>query len=282
VNASPDMLAGRVANAVIYSTSLERELARLRGVFDENEKLRSDVARLTTRPKGPHSEVVDLLDRLRGHAKVFGPKVKADFEAVTDSIESLTRAYMLPEVAYDWEIHRLSRIQQRLAEFLRLRFGRVCTREQICNGIYAGRVDDAPGPDIVDVFVCQVRQKLRDTDCPYGIKSAWGEGYLMTDRESADQSMARSFIAQEPTHTEWRGFKITQSTLPMLQAMEQASPAPISMDQFINKHGRNSVNVRLHHLRRRLAGRYEIKLAGRGCYSLREIPSPLAQALKAA
>jgi DNA-binding winged helix-turn-helix (wHTH) protein len=228
-----------------------------------------------------HTEVVKLLDQLRGHAKLLGVKARYDFESVSDTIETLTKAYMLPEVAFDWEPHQLSRTQARLAEFLRLKMGKVCTREQICNAIYAGRIDDAPGIDIVDVIVCKVRQKLRDTNCPYGIKSAWGEGYLMTGRASAEESLAHQFVPKQPRFSDWNGLQITPGTLSILKAMEAASPEPVSMTPFIKLHGRNSVNVRLHHLRNRLTGKYVIRREAAG-YSLHKLPLAAIEALKAA
>lgn len=58
----------------------------------------------------------------------------------------------------------------------------VCRKEGILAALYADRIDEAPEPKIVDVFVCKLRKKVK----PFGveIETVWGQGYRLMDRQS--------------------------------------------------------------------------------------------------
>ncbi|MBD9372094.1 helix-turn-helix domain-containing protein [Rhizobium sp. ARZ01] len=55
-----------------------------------------------------------------------------------------------------------------------------CTRESILLSMYSDRVDEAPEPKIVDVFICKLRRKVK----PFGvaIDTIWGRGWSLQDR----------------------------------------------------------------------------------------------------
>lgn len=269
--------------SVIAEPGMSELIARLEQESAENARLRAEVERLHgVAATSSHSEIVVMLDRLREHAKGLPAKALSDFEAVTDSIETLTRAYMVPEIAFDWSPYRLSPVEQRLAEYLRVKMGKVCSKERMHAALYSDRIDDGPDLKVIDVLVCHIRQKFRDTDCPFGISVSWGQGYVMTDKASAYESLASRFLPADPKTLQWRGFRIPTKTMPFLSALEAGSPNPVSMAHFVAKDGRNSVAVRLHHLRRRLLGHYEIRCYPNSCYALLPLTTRAHQALKAA
>ncbi|PZU43911.1 MAG: heavy metal resistance protein CzcR [Microbacterium sp.] len=51
----------------------------------------------------------------------------------------------------------------------------LATKSEIMSALYSLQIDDAPHEKIVDVFVCNIRKKLR----PFGVKiqTVWGQGY---------------------------------------------------------------------------------------------------------
>lgn len=55
--------------------------------------------------------------------------------------------------------------------------GRLHTKESILLGMYSDRVGDGPEIKIVDVFICKLRAKLKDTGIV--IETIWGSGYKL-------------------------------------------------------------------------------------------------------
>lgn len=230
-----------------------------------------------------HAQIQAYCDRIH-HLATAVPdlRVRKEFESISDSIEMLTKAYMVPEVAFDWRQYRLTPVETRLAEYLRVRWNKVCSKEQMHAAVYSGRPDGGPELKTIDVMICHIRRKMRDTDCPHGIAVCWGQGYRMTDRESAYASASLAFTPAAPAFYDWNGYRISAGTYPILKTLAAVSPEPASLVTFISQHGRNSVNVRLHHLRRRLAGKYIIKWYPAGCYALLPVPTTARQSIKAA
>lgn len=54
---------------------------------------------------------------------------------------------------------------------------RIETRARIMDALYAGRCGDEPDEKVVDVFICKLRKKLKDTGLR--IESVWGVGYRL-------------------------------------------------------------------------------------------------------
>ncbi len=64
-----------------------------------------------------------------------------------------------------------------ISELLNYEFRR---REQLRDKIYSPRLAP-PGANIIDVFVCKMRKKLK----PFGVRicTAWGQGYYLTPED---------------------------------------------------------------------------------------------------
>lgn len=71
--------------------------------------------------------------------------------------------------------------QYHMLECLMLRKGAVQTKDAIMTSLYGGM--DEPELKIIDVFVCKLRQKLKDAGAPGLIETVWGRGYLIRDPE---------------------------------------------------------------------------------------------------
>ncbi len=131
-----------------------------------------------------HAEVVKLLDQLRDRAKVFSPRAQEEFNSVTDSIETLTRAYMAPEIP-DWSQYGLTKYETRLAECLHAKYGRPVSRDTIMDALYYDRAGEYPERKVIDVFVFRVRKHLEEFGAPFQIETALGIGLKMVDASSA-------------------------------------------------------------------------------------------------
>jgi DNA-binding winged helix-turn-helix (wHTH) protein len=288
VNVSPDMLADRVTNAVTYSADLECELARLRGVFEENQTLRSEVTRLKLAPKGQHADVVNLLDRLRDHAKAFGPKTRATFESVTDSIETLTRAYMVPDVKCSWTAYQLTPSEASVADLLFRRLGAVCSKEQMLDVVYYARPNEVPELKILDVYVCKIRSKFAHFRAPYKIETARAIGYRMVDCPQDGEYQASPYReVKQPRHTtvEWNGLQVPDWAPPALDLLSSAT-RPVTAEALSVAAGRSVSDFqnRLRKLREVIAGEYVIfNLRAMG-YTMSKVGhvSSTIEALKAA
>ncbi len=141
-----------------------------------------------------HSEVVKLLDQLRDRAKVFSPKVQEEFNSVTDSIETLTKAYMVPKLAVDWTEYGLTPTERRLMMVLHHNFGRTVTYASLENAAY---YDREMGHKLLNVYASKIRAKFfRDQSCPFMIETDWGTGYKLVRKEdwqpARDKSIKRT------------------------------------------------------------------------------------------
>ncbi len=141
-----------------------------------------------------HIEVVKLLDKLRRHARTLPPPVREEFNATTDSIEIMTRGYMVPETAVNWADFGLTGIERRFLNVLNRSFGRTITYDALADGIY---YDKEMGHKILNVHASKIRAKfLRDLSCPYMIETDWGIGYKLVRKEdwmpAPDRSIKRT------------------------------------------------------------------------------------------
>ncbi len=136
-----------------------------------------------------HAEVVKLLDQLRDRAKVFSPKAQAEFNAATDSIEVLTRGYMVPKVDVDWADYGTTPIERRFLDVLNRNFGRTVAYHQLDDAVYYDK--DLPEAKSANVHICKIRAKLLRTECPYMIETDWGIGYKLVRKEDWQRSQDR-------------------------------------------------------------------------------------------
>ena len=75
------------------------------------------------------------------------------------------------------DIH-LPRKQHQLLELLFLKQGRTVTTEMVFNQLYGW--EKPPSSKIVDVFICQIRRKLREAGSERNcIQTIWGQGYSL-------------------------------------------------------------------------------------------------------
>lgn len=74
--------------------------------------------------------------------------------------------------------YKMTTLEARLCHALRSRPGRTITKEGLLAIVYSDRLDsDWPATKIIDVFVCKVRRKLKETNAPFEIETVWGMGY---------------------------------------------------------------------------------------------------------
>ena len=83
-------------------------------------------------------------------------------------------------VAIDSRPICLTRKEYGIFELLSLRKGTVLTKEMLFNHLYGGV--DEPELEIIDVFVCKLREKLSSAlDGDNYIDTVWGRGYVLRD-----------------------------------------------------------------------------------------------------
>ncbi len=235
----------------------------------------------------PHEQVVKLLDQLRDCARGLPAKTRDDFNSATDSIETITRGYMVPELRHDWSAYQLTRTEIQVADFLLLRKGKVCSKEQLLDALYGNRADDPPDAKIIDVFVCKMRKKLIHFGSPYGVETVWGAGYKLVESEACSFETRSDApyieVAQPPsTDTDWDGMTVPAWGVPVLN-MLSASRTPITAEALSVAAGRSVSDFanRLRDLRAAVASKYQIfNLRGAG-YTMHRLPSAL-QSLKVA
>lgn len=131
-----------------------------------------------------HSEVVRLLDQLRDRAKVFSVKTREEFDSISDSIETITRAYMVPDAPFDWKPFGLTPKESRFLDLLYVRMGKIVPRHAIYENLYSSRAgDECPEMKVIDVFASKIRAKLLMGQCPYQIQTEWSIGYSLVKLE---------------------------------------------------------------------------------------------------
>jgi len=111
----------------------------------------------------PHDEMIDTLQR----------EVETLRERVRQLEDALTPSAGLP---LEWG---LTATEARL--FSAIAGREMATKQYLMTALYSDRPDEEPEIKIVDVLVCKIRKKLR----PFGveIKTIWGQGYMLPDRE---------------------------------------------------------------------------------------------------
>ncbi len=86
---------------------------------------------------------------------------------------------------------RLSNKEYAIVEILALNKGRVLSKRHIYENLYDYSADEAPMPKIIDVYVCKIRNKLKDAGVdPDVIETVWGQGYRLAvdERVAGDKS----------------------------------------------------------------------------------------------
>jgi two-component system cell cycle response regulator CtrA len=113
-------------------------------------------------------------DHLRERAMDMKPLDAVDF--LLGIVEGLT--HRLPEMTLEpFPGLLLSKMEARLLHHLDLRDGKPCTKEALMAALYHSEPGDWPEVKIIDVFVCNLRKKLKGT--PFTIHTIWGVGYRL-------------------------------------------------------------------------------------------------------
>lgn len=222
-----------------------------------------------------HEQVRALLGEMRDISRL----AHADWairrsEELSDSIETITRAYMDPgESLRDWGVH-LSRKEQQIAAILHKRLGCIVTRNSLMDALYFDDPNGGPDGKIVDVFVCKLRKKLIGSG--FMIKSIHGIGYSMHEGEAEPRPIAGA--------VRWGNS--------VVMGVKQAAVADIlkaSMGRIVSyvQMGEAGFEYQLasstiEHLRRKLKGHYTIEtIRGMGWRMRNDTPKPLYNALDA-
>jgi DNA-binding winged helix-turn-helix (wHTH) protein len=123
-----------------------------------------------------HTEVCQLLNQIR--AVTTNPAVIR----ASDQIEVLCMGYMepSPDEGLPTSLRDIRGKGGALLKLLLSREGGVVTRGSAMNALYFDAHEE-PDVKIVDVFVCQLRKKLKGT--PYSIESISGVGYKLVKNQ---------------------------------------------------------------------------------------------------
>lgn len=144
-----------------------------------------------------HEQVVHLLNEMRVCG--YGRGNLARMDELSDSIETITKAYMVPtdpgQDALGCRVH-LTYKERAVAELLRTRLNRIVAKSSISDMLYFDRPNTFPDIKIIDVFVCKLRSKGFGAggDAPFEILTEWGSGYRMVRRpipEPAKSALAK-------------------------------------------------------------------------------------------
>ncbi len=121
-------------------------------------------------------------DHLRERAYDMKPAEAVDF--LLGVLEGLT--HRLPEMTLEpFPGLVLTKMEARLLHHLDLRDGKPCTKEALMAALYHSEPGDWPEVKLIDVFVCKLRAKLKET--PFSIVTIWGVGYRL-EGASGDNS----------------------------------------------------------------------------------------------
>ncbi len=99
------------------------------------------------------------------------------FDARSDELATLTMAHIVPAEPINWRAEglHLTKCEQRIADCIFTSPGRLYSRAALMNALYFDRPNEEPGDKIVDIFICKLRKKFKDTK--YSIRGIWGKGY---------------------------------------------------------------------------------------------------------
>jgi len=203
----------------------------------------------------PHAEVAAMLGRIRELVAELNAKSRAKVESLTDDIEVLTEPYMSADSEYDWGRYKLTPTEIIIAEALRVKVGRVFTKEAIYDALYWNRVhaDDAPDMKVIDVLICKLRKKLLAGNCEYGILTGWGIGYSLAPAEEC--KVVKLGKPQSPKSS-WQGMPMSKRQAAVAAQLEAR------LGQFLEEPD-NASDLRTQRsaantLRGKLKGKYRI------------------------
>lgn len=142
----------------------------------------ADGSGMSEHPISAQMEITRLLNQIRGLSS--NPTIAK----CSDEIELMCRAYMevdqsplinLPGAA------RLTRMEHKTFNLLLARKNKTVSCDAIMSAMYSDQPEDEPGIKIVQVRMCKMREKLRNSGII--IETIWGVGYRLTDRDPGQE-----------------------------------------------------------------------------------------------
>lgn len=130
-------------------------------------------------------EIRKLLDKIRSAARSnsFESRVAKTDEATT-LIETITAAHLLEPDGDMWLEYGIPPYPGRIAAILHGKLGRYVSKPQLWEILYGTDPNGGAQLKTVDVFICQLRRKLKHS--PWAIETLWGSGYRMVKRDVAN------------------------------------------------------------------------------------------------
>lgn len=120
--------------------------------------------------KTAHGELEALLGKIRAAAP--SPKVSD----LADAISILCRSFMEPAGDDRWNYMGLTVSECRILNRLLQRPGETVSRESLMDAVYFDRPDREPADKIIDIYISNLRKKLRGTE--FILPNAkWGKGW---------------------------------------------------------------------------------------------------------
>lgn len=196
------------------------------------------------------ADIPRLLDDLRGRiqSKLRRP-IDPDLDFLTTQIEVASMVQAIPQLSDDdlvpdhseWADYQLTDRESQLASALKARFGKPVKKLALYDIVYPYE-SHQPNEKILDVWICKLRRKLRNS--PYGIETIWGRGYRMVDSSTAHA--VRTIL-----RSEWReGIRLAPMQAKVVEALYQANGQWIPGPQLPSRGASSLMPL----IRKRLAG----------------------------
>ena len=122
-------------------------------------------------------DALAILEKMRESAR--GNK---RHEVLADQMEVLLRTALEPSVIDELEGAPMTKKMFQMLSRLRQARGKVVTKAQLHDAMYFERAEDAPEVKIVDVQICKMRKRLKDSR--FQIETVWGHGYKLVETPS--------------------------------------------------------------------------------------------------
>jgi len=128
----------------------------------------------------PHMPERSALDEIRQLIKQMHTAARPDaisreiMGRASHRIDTLCGAYMNADIFDAMAQYKLSKYETRLAEALFSNPGRLLSKSALFDALYFDHRDE-PTSDIVNVWVCKLRKKIKNS--PYDIENLHGMGY---------------------------------------------------------------------------------------------------------
>jgi two-component system cell cycle response regulator CtrA len=130
--------------------------------------------------------VQDKVENLLGQMRE-SLKNPVQFDRLSDQLAVLTRGYLTPTISDPLPHIRLTPNQRSILSLFFAKMGQVISKGSLLDAAgYHHGWDSEPLIKTVDVYICQLRKRIKTTE--YRIETVWGQGYRMvkTDEKAAN------------------------------------------------------------------------------------------------